>query len=144
MAGPLVVVLASLASAWLAVKSDDGVVAGDYYKRGLEINRKLPLAVVDPASRIGATITVSPQGEVRARVEGAADAPGELRLELSRPGATGTKTMVLRADADGAYVGALAEPGPGRWIVTLESSGWRLPTTVTSRLSDIRLGIAEH
>ena len=49
MAGPLVVVAASLASAWIAVKSDDGVVADDYYKQGLAINRKLPRANVDPA-----------------------------------------------------------------------------------------------
>src|SRR5438309_2026759 len=39
--GPFVVVIASLASAWLAVRSDDGVVARDYYKRGLLINRTL-------------------------------------------------------------------------------------------------------
>ena len=144
MAGPLVVVLASLASAWLAVRSDDGVVAGDYYKRGLEINRKVPFKAADPVSRLGATITVSPQGEVHARVEGLAAEPRELRLELSRPGVAGNETIVLRPGTDGAYIGAIAERGPGRWIVTLEASGWRLPTTITSRLSEIRLGIAER
>ena len=41
MAGPALVVVASLYSGWLAVTSDDGVVADDYYKRGLSINRRL-------------------------------------------------------------------------------------------------------
>src|SRR2546429_2682579 len=34
VAGPSLVVVASLASAWIAVKSDDGVVAEDYYRQG--------------------------------------------------------------------------------------------------------------
>ena len=41
MAGPFVVVVASLASAWIAIASDDGLVAEDYYKQGLLINRRL-------------------------------------------------------------------------------------------------------
>ena len=145
MAGPLAVVLASLASAWLAVKSDDGVVASDYYKRGLEINRRLPFEVVDPAGRIGATVNVTVEGEVRVLLEGLSDAPNNLRLELARLGsAHGAETVLLRPRDDGTFAGTLAERGPGRWIVTLESSAWRLPTTVTSRLSEIRLGVAER
>ena len=145
MSGPLVVVVASLTSAWLAVKSDDGVIAEDYYKQGLEINKRHPLMTPDPARSLGATITVSARGEVRALLEGLVDAPRELRLELARPGlAGGREIVVLRPDADGEYVGELAWQAPGRWIVTLESSEWRLPTTVATRLSELRLGVAER
>ena len=145
MAGPLAVVLASLASAWLAFRSDDGVVASDYYKRGLEINRKRPLPAVDSFRELGATITVTGQGEVRVLLEGIADTPKELRLELARPGARGsTETVTLRAGRAGEYVGAIADRGPGLRIVTLQASAWRLPTTVTSQLSEIRLGAAER
>src|SRR4030095_5889909 len=42
IAGPLVVVIACMATTVIAVRSDDGVVAGDYYKRGLLVNQQLP------------------------------------------------------------------------------------------------------
>jgi hypothetical protein len=44
IAGPALVVVASIATAWLAVKSDDGLVTDNYYKRGLLINRTLEAA----------------------------------------------------------------------------------------------------
>jgi hypothetical protein len=145
MAGPLVVVAASLASAWIAVRSDDGVVADDYYKQGLAINRRLQRADADPARHLGATIAVTTQGEVRVLIEGLVDAPRELRLQLARPGAaTGNAIVHLRPGPDGEYIGVLPEQTSGRWIVTLESGTWRLPTTVTGELSEIRLGTAER
>ena len=145
MAGPLFVVAASLASAWIAIRSDDGVVADDYYKQGLSINRKLKYVDVKPARPVGATITVTARGEVRAWIEGLADSPKGLRLELARPGvASTTMRVALNPGPDGDYVGQLAPQPPGRWVVTLESRAWRMPTTVTEQLSDIRLGSAER
>ena len=41
MAGPGTVVLAGIVTTWLAITSDDGLVAGDYYKRGIAINKTL-------------------------------------------------------------------------------------------------------
>ncbi|WCM91833.1 FixH family protein [Acidovorax sp. NCPPB 2350] len=41
VAGPAVVVVAGLTTAWLAVRQPDPVVAEDYYRRGIEINRTL-------------------------------------------------------------------------------------------------------
>ena len=41
IAGPAAVVVASLATAWLAVNGQDPVVAEDYYRRGLEMNKTL-------------------------------------------------------------------------------------------------------
>jgi hypothetical protein len=158
MAGPFAVIIASLASAWMAVKSDDGVVAQDYYKQGLLINQRLKQSAPNPEPRLGAVITVAAGGEVRVHmegpgeglaeglVEGIADAPPSLRLTLAHP-ATGShpESVTLKRGADGDYVGALPEQTPGRWIVTLESDGWRLPTTtVAGHLSEIRLGTASH
>jgi hypothetical protein len=145
MAGPFVVVVAGLATAWLAVRSDDGLVANDYYKRGLAINRKAARVEVDPTAGIGATIAVTTEGEVRARIEGLVDAPANLRLTLARPGSGGgDEVVMLRRDADGDYTGALTGRPSGRWVVTLESRAWRLPTTITDRLSGVRLGVAER
>ncbi len=41
IAGPAAVVVASFVMAWIAVSNPDPVVAEDYYRRGLEINKTL-------------------------------------------------------------------------------------------------------
>jgi uncharacterized protein len=41
IAGPAVVVVAALATAWIAVRSPDPVLEEDYYRRGIEINKQL-------------------------------------------------------------------------------------------------------
>jgi len=41
IAGPAAVVVASLATAWVAANGQDPVVAEDYYRRGLEMNKTL-------------------------------------------------------------------------------------------------------
>jgi hypothetical protein len=145
MSGPFVAVVASLASAWMAVTSDDGVVAQDYYKQGITINQRLARMAPD-AGPLGAKITVGERGEVRARIEGLVESPKNVRLMLAHPAtAARAEVVILRLDADGDYVGALAKQTPGRWIVTLESVSWRLPTTtVAGPLSEIRLGIADQ
>lgn len=41
IAGPALVILAGIATVWIAVRTPDPVVAEDYYRRGVEINRTL-------------------------------------------------------------------------------------------------------
>ena len=41
IAGPAVVVVASFITLWLAIRTPDPVVAEDYYRRGIEINKTL-------------------------------------------------------------------------------------------------------
>lgn len=41
MAPPIVSVIGGLALAWAAVTTNDGLVTPDYYKQGIEINRRL-------------------------------------------------------------------------------------------------------
>jgi uncharacterized protein len=41
MSGPAIVIVAGAATAWLAFSGADRLVAEDYYKRGIEINRTL-------------------------------------------------------------------------------------------------------
>ncbi len=145
-AGPAVVVVASLTSAWIAVKSDDGLVAQDYYKQGLSINERLKHAGPDPQRSLGATITVAPGGEVRVHIDGVDNPPQKLRLTLAYPVAgVQPEVVTLAQGADGDYVGALHDRVSGRWILTLQSHDWQLPTTTgVGRLSQVRLGTAEH
>ena len=130
MAGPIAVVLASFASAWVAARTDDGVVAEDYYKR-------TPPAPVPIA---GATLAVT--GDRRAHVHlDAAVPPGRVQVTFARPGDRAHARRVDLAFAGDEWVGSLPELAPGLWIVTLESERWQLPTTVvTAPFSELALG----
>ena len=41
IAGPVLVVFAGIATVWIATRTPDPVVAQDYYRRGVEINKTL-------------------------------------------------------------------------------------------------------
>ena len=45
IAGPAVVVVAGLVTAWIAIDGADTLVSSDYYRRGIEINKTLLPAV---------------------------------------------------------------------------------------------------
>jgi hypothetical protein len=128
-AGPLAVVAASMFTIWLAVKSDDGLVASDYYKRGLPVNQRLPKATAPhtplraTAAFAGDELTVLAQGETAPR--------DSLLAALVHPQSGSRQEVMLVRDSDGAYVG-VAPPGPsGAWTVSF--AGSQLPTTLVTR-----------
>jgi hypothetical protein len=49
IAGPALVVVAGFVTLWLAVRTPDPVVAEDYYRQGVEINRTLADKKLMPA-----------------------------------------------------------------------------------------------
>jgi uncharacterized protein len=146
IAGPAIVVVAALITAWLAVWSDDGVIADDYYKRGLLINKELERSGRGEAMKLGAVLRVTPEGAVRLEVSGFADAvaPAAVRLKLAHPTRAGRdRQLTLARDAGGAYSGMLDAPPQGRWLVSVETDVWRLPTVVTNDgLGEVRIGAA--
>ena len=138
IAGPLTVVIACMATTVIAVRSDDGMVAGDYYKRGLLVNQQLPKGGLVTA-HLGALLALAPDGELKVHPE-AGDPQGDfLRVTLSHPGSGARETLSLRRNADGDFVGMLAQSREGRWIVAVESTDWPLPTTFVERGRDVRV-----
>jgi len=138
IAGPLTVVIACMATTVIAVRSDDGMVAGDYYKRGLLVNQQLPKGGMVTA-HLGALLALAPDGELKVHPE-AGDPQGDfLRVTLSHPGSGARETLSLRRNADGDFVGMLAQSRDGRWIVAVESTDWPLPTTFIERGRDVRV-----
>ena len=125
MAGPATAVVAGLITAWLAVKSDDGLVADDYYKQGLAINRTLGRS--DAAERLGIEAGVYlADGHVRVLLRAAAER-GALTLSLMHPTRAGMdQNLNLAAVEPGVYEGRLRPLQPGRWHVVLEARNWRL------------------
>ena len=130
MAGPTLVVVASAITLWLALKSDDGLVADDYYKRGLAINQTLTrdhTAVVRGYRAQLAWDAAS--GRIRVTLSGAGTLPAALQLRIVHPTRAGMDRLVpLAAAGAGGYEAAIAAPRAGRWLVTLEdeSRSWRL------------------
>jgi uncharacterized protein len=140
MAGPFVVVVASLASAWIAIASDDGVVAEDYYKQGLLINRRLAAMERAEPRDPSATITLGGDGEIRVHLEQGTP-PSRLNLKLRRPGEHSETTVSLSRADNGDWVGNSSIEGEGRWIIEIESDHWQLPvTTIAGRPSQIHVG----
>jgi len=147
IAGPAVVVAAGLATAWLAWSTDDGVVADDYYKRGLVINRQLERAGRGEALGLGAVLDVGPDGVVALALSGsAADVatPATVRVRLTNATRAGLdRTATLARGIDGSYTGRIDPPPPGRWLVSVETDVWRLPTVeVGGAVRAVRLGTA--
>jgi len=132
MAGPGIVVVASMVTLWLAATTDDAVVADDYYKRGLSINQRLER--VDRAAALGldAVADIGADGLVRVTLNSSSahiDAhPAVVVLGIAhatRGGLDRSAELVL--GPDGTYDGRIEPVGQGRWLVSLETNAWRLP-----------------
>jgi hypothetical protein len=135
IAGPAIVVIAGFATLMLAIRSDDGVVADDYYKRGLGINRTIERAERAAESGIVALVDVAADGTVTVRIDGQGPLakPPSVRLTLARPAHAGEdRAVTLQRGADGRYAGRLAPPAPGRWQLVVETDAWRLPSVETT------------
>jgi len=130
MLGPALVIVAGAVTVALAIASDDGVIAEDYYKRGLAIDRVL--ARDARARELGLSAKVERPGGDRVEVriaggEGMQDArPSRLLLVFVHPGrAAGDRRVELLHEGD-RYAGDVAlDPGVA-WRVVLESERWRL------------------
>ncbi|MBC7683032.1 MAG: FixH family protein [Ferruginibacter sp.] len=65
ISGPLVVVIAAMVTAWIAFSQQDPVLAQDYYRQGVNINKTLAQrAALAPAEQ-GRNHAATPPGAVR-------------------------------------------------------------------------------
>lgn len=132
IAGPAVVVVASFITLWFAMKSADGLVADDYYKQGLAINRSL--ARIDQARALGMRAQASFTAErVTVALSSDVDLPGKIRVMIVHPTRPGLDQTVLLSGTGGVFQGALAPLAAGRWQVILsdEASTWRMAAEIT-------------
>jgi hypothetical protein len=126
MAGPAAVLIAGAATTWIAFASADGLVAEDYYKQGLGINRRL--AREEAAQRLGisAAVRIEP-GSIRVELRG--EAPQALLVHLAHATRAGHDVRLrLAPAADGAYRAELPVLPAGRWRVVIEDprARWRV------------------
>ena len=132
MAGPFTVVVAGMITLWLALESSDGMVADDYYKRGLAINQTLSRERLALARRYRAHVSFSTDARrVRVILAGDGELPAAMQLQLAHPTRAGMDERVaLHALAPGWFEAQLAAPVRGRRLIVLEDAErtWRLST----------------
>ena len=138
MAGPAAVIVAGAVTIWLAVSSSDGLVADDYYKRGLAINQELRRD--QAALNLGISAGIEARGGVlRVRLTARGAAPEALFAELVHATRAGhDQRLRLPRVAPGIYETGLPELPAGRWRIVLEDprGEWRLTPTLTLPLAE--------
>jgi uncharacterized protein len=134
MLGPAVAVIGGIVMTALALHSEDGLVADDYYNQGLAINRTLERDSRARALGLRAEITLNPERKrVEATLSGSKQAvlPLKLRLRIAHPTKAGLdRVIVLEGESAGRYRAAMPALPHGRWLLTLEDHErtWRLNT----------------
>ena len=130
MSGPAAVVVAGVIPTVIAVRSADGVVADDYYKQGLAINRVLERGQQARLLGIRASVTFDhARDAVAVQLSSHAPFPRQVRLRLVHPTRAGMdRSVMLSQTSKGRYEGQLDPAGAGIWIVSLEDdrASWRV------------------
>jgi hypothetical protein len=126
---PFAAVAGGFTTLWLALRSDDGLVVDDYYRRGVEINRTLDRDRAAAARGIMAEIRIDNEGrEARIALTLApAKPPARLQVQLLHATRKGHDRRVTAApDTAGDYRVPLAGLVPGHYYVELAAGDWRL------------------
>jgi hypothetical protein len=132
MAGPAIVVVAGIATAIIAIETNDGMVAEDYYKQGLAVNRVMARDAKAEALGMQADVQFNEEHDrVRVMIRGGSQ-PAAITLRLVHPTRAGEDQVVTLAHAGGGvYEGRIAPPGRGRWSLRIEDGEgtWRISKT---------------
>lgn len=129
-AGPFVVVIAAFYTAWLAIKSDDGLVTDDYYKKGLAANQTI--ARSDEAAKLGlAAAVVVSSSDISIKLRAAVptyEFPKAIALSVSHPTRAGLDQFRMLTRNGDRYQGDIRLPAAGHWLIMLEDEArtWRL------------------
>ena len=116
---------------WLAVTTDDGLVADDYYKQGMTINRDLKRNAVAKERGISATLEMDgSEGWVKLSLNKGVlqDYPETLNLKFQYATHDHNDVQVVlnHGQAD-QYIGMIKKPLiQGKWYLELHDADWRL------------------
>jgi hypothetical protein len=128
MLGPASVMVATGYTAWLAIKTPDAVVVGDYYTQGKAINQDLRRDRA--AAQLGLSMTLgydAATGALSGRINRKDTGPLMLHLSHATQPEKDLKLMLV-PDAEGNFSVALPMLERSRWVVLVEGGKreWRL------------------
>lgn len=126
MSGPAAVVVAGAITTWIAFSTADGLVAEDYYKQGLAINKVLKREETAGRLGIAANIVLQP-GRLDVRLGGAQ--PDVVFAQLAHATRAGHDLRLrLERSPSGLYHADLPPLPLGRWRIALEDPArtWRV------------------
>ena len=131
MIAPLAAVIGGIITAWLAVRSNDGLVQDDYYKQGIAINRTLAREQKAQALGLHGQLMFSEGGrQVRLMLGGKVDhLPTSLQLRIVHPTRSGNDQVIAltQQTSSGFYEGKLKPLSVGVWEAVVEDSrNWRI------------------
>jgi hypothetical protein len=128
IAFPLAAVLGGFATLVLAIRSWDGLVVDDYYKKGLEINKVIARDDAARAAGFEAEMLLDPDRVTIAlsSTRGAA-LPAGLKVSFIHATLAGMdRSLDLSRDGTGRYSAPMAPLPPGHWHVHIETPEWRI------------------
>jgi hypothetical protein len=125
---PASVVVAAFTTLYIANRHSDDLVADEYYKEGLAINRQLEKK--QRAAALGIEATLQIEGDEVLVLLSGRETAHQLSLALSHPLESDRDfTTFVVHSGEGRYRGRLQQPVAPRWHWTLEleaPEGWRL------------------
>lgn len=133
MAGPAIVVVAGVATAVIAFRGADGLVADDYYKQGLGINREIARDRAAIELGIAGEIRILP-AHARLTLRSTAGLPDRVTLRLVHPTRAAEDRVVHPArTAAGTWEAPLPGLPAGRWRAIVETQRWRVAAQIDTR-----------
>ncbi|MCY3768439.1 MAG: FixH family protein [Gammaproteobacteria bacterium] len=137
---PATAVVVGVALLVLSIKHYDGLVADDYYRQGLGINRSLELR--QQAAELGLSgevgfdydsrrVTITLRGSDSLRM------PPSISMNLRHSTRSGwDRRNQLAHTGEGVFTGELPELVEGKWYVQLESTEWKMTGVLTLPLAE--------
>lgn len=142
-AGPVTVIIAGVITTWLAATGNTALVADDYYKQGLTINRTIERE--RKATELGVEVTVSatPAGaddtrfELVLRMADTTAMPARLRVLLAHPTRSELDRELLFDGRDGRFGGVVRALQPTHWklVIEDEARNWRVQQSLSVEAS---------
>lgn len=130
---PAAAVVGGIATMLIAVNSADSLVADDYYKQGMAINKTLERDELARSLGLEADVRLADGRAVIVLRSASGSLPDRLRLTLVHPTqARQDESIPMERKGEGTFVGPIGGLGLGRWQVRLEDEPgtWRMIGTV--------------
>ncbi len=129
---PLFSIVFTLSIVWISVRTYDGVVVDDYYRKGLEINRDLARDRYAGENNLQASAVIE-GSQLHIRLTSDADQlwPPALEVGFYHPTVSNRDVVVnLKHRGSGRYSSGAPEIRFGKWNVITGTDSWRLEGTL--------------